>query len=85
MRTWTRNAKNFASGSTGSARGEIAGLIDIDDMGLGAFGLAALIGLLIGNIKIPLTSQGLSGTCFFAHYNRRRADCFTCVRPFFHI
>ena len=56
--------KKLASVSTGSARGEIAGLIDIDDMGLGAFGLAALIGLLIGNIKIPLTSQGLSGTCF---------------------
>ena len=33
-------------------------------MGLGAFGLAALIGILVGNIKIPLTSQGLSGTCF---------------------
>ena len=33
-------------------------------MGLGAFGLAALIGLVIGNIRIPLSSQGLSGTCF---------------------
>ena len=39
-------------------------LINIDDMGLGAFGLAALIGLVVGNIKIPLTSQGLTGTCF---------------------
>lgn len=39
-------------------------LIDIDEMGLGAFGLAAFIGLVVGNIRIPLTSQGLSGTCF---------------------
>lgn len=39
-------------------------LLDIDSLGLGAFGLAALIGLIIGNIKIPLTSAGLSGTCF---------------------
>lgn len=39
-------------------------LINIDDMGLGAFGLATLIGLVVGNIKIPLTSQGLTGTCF---------------------
>ena len=33
-------------------------------MGLGAFGLAALIGIIIGNIKIPLTAHGFSGTCF---------------------
>ena len=37
---------------------------NIDDMGLGAFGLAALIGIIIGNIKIPLSAKGLSGTCF---------------------
>lgn len=39
-------------------------LIDIDGMGLGVFGLAALCGVVLGNIRIPLTSQGLSGTCF---------------------
>ncbi|MGN0114424.1 MAG: permease [Acutalibacteraceae bacterium] len=39
-------------------------LLDIDSMGLGAFGLAALCGVVLGNIRIPLTSQGLSGTCF---------------------
>lgn len=56
--------KKLMSVDTGSVKAAIANLIDIDDMGLGAFGLAALIGILIGNIKIPLTSQGLSGTCF---------------------
>ena len=39
-------------------------LISIDPMGLGVFGIAALLGLIVGNIKIPLTSNGLSGTCF---------------------
>lgn len=39
-------------------------LIHIDDLGLGVFGIAALLGIIIGNIKIPLTGQGLSGTCF---------------------
>lgn len=56
--------KKLASVDTGSVKEKINGLIEIDDMGLGAFGLAALIGLFVGNIKIPLTAQGLSGTCF---------------------
>lgn len=56
--------KKLASVNMGSARTSKTSLIDIDDMGLGAFGMAALIGLVIGNIKIPLTAQGLSGTCF---------------------
>lgn len=56
--------RKLASVDTGAARVITGKLINIDDMGLGAFGLAALIGILIGNIKIPLTAQGLSGTCF---------------------
>ena len=39
-------------------------LFDIDHMGIAAFSLAAILGTLIGQIKIPLSSQGLSGTCF---------------------
>lgn len=56
--------KKLLSVDTGSAKETLSGLIEIDDMGLGAFGLAAMIGLVIGNIRIPLTPQGLSGTCF---------------------
>ena len=56
--------KKLASVDMGAAKGALSNMIDIDDMGLGAFGMAALLGLIIGNIKIPLTSQGLSGTCF---------------------
>lgn len=39
-------------------------LFDIDHMGIAAFSLAAILGTLLGQIKIPLSSQGLSGTCF---------------------
>ena len=39
-------------------------LFELDHMGFAGFSLAAILGVLIGNIKIPLTSAGLSGTCF---------------------
>lgn len=39
-------------------------LFDIDHMGVAGFSLAAILGVVIGNIKIPLSSDGLSGTCF---------------------
>lgn len=39
-------------------------LFDIDHMGIAAFSLAAILGTLLGQVKIPLTSAGLSGTCF---------------------
>ncbi len=39
-------------------------LFEIDHMGIAAFSLAAILGTVLGQIKIPLSSQGLSGTCF---------------------
>ena len=39
-------------------------LFEIDHMGIAAFSLAAILGTLLGQIKIPLTSAGLNGTCF---------------------
>ena len=39
-------------------------LFEIDHMGIAAFSLAAICGTILGQVKIPLTSQGLSGTCF---------------------
>ncbi len=39
-------------------------LFDIDHMGIAAFSLAAIIGSVLGQVKIPLSSEGLSGTCF---------------------
>ena len=43
---------------------EKTGLIELDEFGLGAFALAAVIGTFVGMIKIPLSSKGLSGTTF---------------------
>lgn len=37
---------------------------EIDGHGIAAFAFAAIVGTLVGMIKIPLTSAGLSGTCF---------------------
>ncbi len=42
----------------------IGKLFEIDHMGIAGFALAALLGTLIGQVKIPLSSAGLSGTCF---------------------
>ena len=39
-------------------------LFFIDHMGIAGFALAAVLGAFIGQIKIPLSSQGFSGTCF---------------------
>ena len=39
-------------------------LFHLDHMGIAAFSLAAVLGTFIGQIKIPLSSSGLSGTCF---------------------
>ena len=39
-------------------------LFEIDHMGIAAFSLAAILGSVLGQIKIPLSSDGLSGTCF---------------------
>lgn len=39
-------------------------LIDMDEFGFMPFGLAVIIGLVVGSIKIPLSSKGLDGTTF---------------------
>ena len=39
-------------------------LFEIDHMGIAGFALAAILGTIVGQIKIPLSSEGLSGTCF---------------------
>ncbi len=39
-------------------------LFEIDHMGIAGFCLAAILGTIVGQIKIPLSSAGLSGTCF---------------------
>ena len=50
---------------TGSEKKSFSGkLMEIDGYGVAVFALAAVIGTLLGQIKIPLSAEGLSGTCF---------------------
>ncbi len=39
-------------------------LLNLDDHGFAVFSLAAILGMIVGAIKIPLSAEGLSGTCF---------------------
>jgi len=39
-------------------------LLSLDEHGFGVFALAAVLGTVVGKIKIPLSSAGLEGTCF---------------------
>ncbi len=36
----------------------------LDEFGLASFGVAIILGILLGSIKIPLTSKGFDGACF---------------------
>lgn len=42
----------------------IGKLLELDGHGFAAFSLAAVLGTLVGKIMIPLSTAGLSGTCF---------------------
>ena len=75
--------KKLASVDTGAVKEKISNLIDIDDMGLGAFGLAALIGLIVGNYQNTAYSPGSFRNLLLAYNNRRRVDYVTCFRTFF--
>ncbi|MBP3391536.1 MAG: permease [Clostridia bacterium] len=48
----------------GEKKSFVGKLFEIDHMGIAAISLAAILGTLIGQIKIPLSGDGLSGTCF---------------------
>lgn len=39
-------------------------LLSLDGHGFAAFALAAIVGIIVGKIMIPLSGNGLSGTCF---------------------
>ena len=39
-------------------------LLNLDDFGIAPFAIAALLGIFIGMVKIPLSGEGLSGTTF---------------------
>ena len=57
-------AKLVAAETGSASKKSVAKLIELDDFGIAPFAIAAVIGVLIGMIKIPLSGQGLSGTTF---------------------
>ncbi len=57
-------AKNEEVKTEGPKKGPIKKLFEIDHMGIAGFALAAVIGTFVGQIKIPLSGDGFSGTCF---------------------
>ncbi len=52
-----------AAQATSSAK-STGKLIDLDDFGIAPFAIAALIGIFVGMVKIPLSAKGLDGTTF---------------------
>lgn len=57
-------AKISLTDSTDTNKKKTGKLLSLDDHGFAAFALAAVIGTIVGMIKIPLSSNGLSGTTF---------------------
>lgn len=57
-------AKLTVSNDTENKKKYTGKLLELDHLGLAAFSLAALLGVIIGRIKIPLSGEGLNGTCF---------------------
>ncbi len=43
---------------------KVVKLLHLDHMGVCAFSVAAILGTVVGKIQIPMSGDGLSGTCF---------------------
>ena len=57
-------AKLAVKGEEETKKNIVTKLFELDHMGIAVFAIAAVLGTFIGQIKIPLSSAGLSGTCF---------------------
>ena len=57
-------AKISSSKAEETKKEENKKLFNLDDHGIAAFALAVIFGIIVGKIKIPLSTAGLSGTCF---------------------
>jgi len=50
----------LVAANAGHARKEVSGLLELDGLGFGAFGLAVVVGMLLGSIKIPMGNSTFS-------------------------
>ena len=57
-------AKIAGGAGAGEKKNIVQKLFELDEHGFAAFALAAVLGTIVGKIKIPLTAAGLDGTCF---------------------
>ncbi len=57
-------AKLVAAEEGKVAKKQTGKIIELDDFGIAPFAIAAVIGVLIGMIKVPLSNNGLDGTTF---------------------
>ncbi len=56
--------KMVAAEQANAGQKPVGKLIELDDYGIAPFAIAALIGIFVGMVKIPLSSKGLDGTTF---------------------
>ena len=59
-----KEREKLISADSGEKKAYTGKLIQMDPAGFAPFALAAAVGIVVGAIKIPLSSQGLSGTTF---------------------
>ena len=57
-------AKLVVDKGAATVKKESGKLIELDDFGIAPFAIAAVLGVVIGMIKIPLSGAGLNGTTF---------------------
>ncbi len=57
-------AKLVAAVQATASQKQTGKLIELDDFGIAPFAIAALIGIFLGMVKIPLSGDGLNGTTF---------------------
>ena len=53
-----------ASAATDKKKKAPKSLKELGEFGFGAFGLAIVLGILLGSVKIPLSGKGFDGPCF---------------------
>ena len=56
--------QKLAATTVGAEKEKKTGTFRLDGNGIAVFAAAALLGTLVGAIRIPLSAQGLNGTCF---------------------
>ncbi len=54
----------IAGGEQQEKKKTVLELLHLDHMGVAAFSVAAVLGTLVGKIRIPMSAAGLDGTCF---------------------